>query len=545
MARSLTLKTAFMAFFTGLSRVSGLVRTSVLASFFGASLVGDAFLLAFKFPNLLRRLFGEGAMSAGFVPIFSELVEKSKASGDSSPKLYFIRIFSLLFFLLLILSILAIVFAPTIVNYFYLGQSGVSEDTKNLATLLFRLMFPYLLLISLAAIVQGVLNTYEEFTIPAITPIFLNLAMIAAAFLYLYLHHEDLDRLKAIYLSVGVLVGGLLQFTFQLPWLYRLGYELKLTFQFNDPELKRFFTLMLPAIFSAGIYQLNTLLIDPFAVALGQGSVSALFYSLRLQELPLGMVVVSIATVSLPSFSKYYASGEHTTLALEIEKSLSLTSLILFPIILFSFFFGKEMISLLYGYKQFGAEAIILTTSCFVFHIASLWFVGISRILTNVFFARQDTKTPLYLSILALFVNLFFAWLLTQVLHWGVAGLAMAGGLAAAVMALGYFLLLKKNGLQLLRHSFFYFHLRLLGCLILPALGLWLLKDLYHPTTTFFAFNHFLLTKFYLLSLIVLGTILLLGTFVFSLWLFRIDEGKIIFNLIKRKLSSKKDRLNQ
>jgi len=463
-----------MAWVTGVSRLFGLVRSQFMAGLLGATGIGDAFNIAFRFPNLLRRLFAEGAMSSGFVPVFTRLVEKE---GPQSAQRFFSRIFALLATILVVLTILVIAIAPWIIDFYYAGQAGGSPEERRLAILLFRLMFPYLLFVSLAAILQGVLNTHHEFSIPAAAPIFFNVFVIGSALAYLAFYRGQLTQARAVFLAVGVVLGGLAQLGVQVPWLMRHGYRLGFDFHWKDPQVARFLTLVLPTIFSAGVYQLNAMLVDPLAVAVGEGALSAIQYSIRLQEFPLGMVVVSLATVSLPVFSRHVATGDREALHHEIRRTLALTSLTMLPVMLFSFFFAQEIIRLVYGMGAFDARAVALTGACFSFHIASIWFIGFSRVLTNVFFANQDTRSPLWVSLAGLVSNVGFAVLLTRVLPWGVAGIAMAGGLSALAMAVLYAILLARRGHPFVNGAFLLLHFKVLAALLAPAAALWAIRS--------------------------------------------------------------------
>lgn len=536
---SLASKALGMGAMTGVSRILGLFRSQIMAALLGTSALGDAFFVAFRFPNLLRRLFAEGAMSAGFIPVFTELMGRKNDSGPRADQLYLEKIFTLLLAAVSLLAVLAIAFAPLILDLYYVGDPNLDPASKMHSRLLFQIMFPYLLFITLASVCQGVLNAKNEFVLPAATPIFLNLAIIAGAFAFTFFYKDHADPAKVYYLAVGVLVGGLLQFLLQVPRLYTLGYRLRLDFALMDPEVGRFVKLLIPTIFSAGIYQLNILLTDPLALALGEGAFSALNYSIRLQELPLGMIVVSVATVSLPLFSRSVAEKKESLLSEQIGRSLSLTSAILFPIILASLFFGNEIISLLYAWGSFDQKAVSLTASCFFYHILSILFVGFARILTNVFFALQDTRTPLKVSILGLVLNLALAWTLSRVLPMGVAGLALAGGLASLGMAVYYFAVLRKRIGLTLGKEFFLTQLKILLALA-PVVGFYFLFKKYNLgewamfsilkslSPLWLAKSRELLT----LTLSTIGMVVLYGG---GLWLFRVREAEEIWRRIRRR----------
>lgn len=526
-----------MAWVTGVSRLFGLVRSQFMAGLLGATGIADAFNIAFRFPNLMRRLFAEGAMSSGFVPVFTALVEKE---GHDSAQRFFSRIVALLSAILIVLTVLVVVLAPSIIDFYYSGQAGGAQAARPLAILLFRLMFPYLIFISLAAILQGVLNTHHEFSIPAAAPIVFNLLVIGSALAYLAFYRGELSEARAIFLSVGVLLGGLGQFLFQVPWLAKKGYRLSFDFRWRDPQVARFLTLVVPTVFSAGVYQLNAMLVDPLAVSLGEGALSAIQYSIRLQEFPLGMVVVSLATVSLPAFSRHVASGDRSALHQSIRRSLLLSSLAMLPVMLFSFFFANEIIRLVYGLGAFDARAVALTGACFSFHIASIWFIGFSRILTNVFFATQDTRSPLFVSIAGLLSNVGFALLLTRGVHWGVSGIAMAGGLSALVMAILYALLLARRGHRIFEGGFLLVHVKLLLALLAPAAALWAIRahipGILDGSGLLGLFPAFWKEKISDGLLLALGTLGLVVGYAAALLALRVREARDLWAMVSAKI---------
>ena len=295
-------KNSFIMMLTTLcSRVFGLVRTMILSRFLGTGSEADIFYLAFKIPNLFRRLFAEGSISAAFIPIYSSLIPAKKKSS-----LFFSQIFTL-FFIFLILFILAFeLFSPGIMMlYINPSASSKNQELWTLSVLTLRIMFPYLFFISLSAILQGVLNSRNHFFSPAFTPILLNLSMIGSAGLALVYSCDFV-----ITLSYGVLIGGCLQFVWLLPFLFRYHKTL-FTFKLSLKKyhhLKKFFILMLPVSFSAGIYQINQLITDFIAYPLGTGSISSLQYSRTLQEFPLGVIIISVSTICLPLFHDYSVS---------------------------------------------------------------------------------------------------------------------------------------------------------------------------------------------------------------------------------------------
>lgn len=528
-----------MAWVTAISRLFGLVRSQFMAGLLGATALGDAFNIAFRFPNLMRRLFAEGAMSAGFVPVFTQLQNQGDAQAT---RLFLSRILTLLFLTLAALTLIVIAGAPFILQFYYQGQGGPPEATRPLSILLFRLMFPYLLFISLAAVLQGVLNAHGRFRLSAATPIVLNGIIILFALVYLALYRHHMDDRRAIYLALGVVVGGLFQFLMQAPAVIRLGYSLKPNFKLADPAVRRFITLVVPTVFSAGIYQLNAVLTDPLAVALGAGALSAINYSIRLQEFPLGLVVVSLATVSLPAFSKQVAGRQFEALQKEMGKALTLSSLVMFPVTLFSFLFGTEIIRLVYGMGAFDSHAVELTRQAFSFHIASILFIGFSRILTNVFYAFQDTRSPLYVSLLGLVVNVGSALLFTRVIPWGVPGIAMAGGLSALVMATAYGLILARRGHNPWTLHVLVQHGKMILAMIPVALLLLLIKQGFPNALPLLSSHPFWSQKLRDGLLITAAGLALGGVFATCLVLLKVEAAASLYQKVARRFTRKDPR---
>ena len=277
------LKARITAFFTIISRITGLVRSMLLAHFLGTSHAGDAFVIAFMIPNLLRRLFAEGALTSAFIPVFTEISGRTGESSRENQKKFFSQVFTVLILAVGIVSVLGVIAGPLLINVFYFF-SGADAAYINTASNLLRIMFPYLFFISLAALVQAVLNSHGNFSVPAFTPVLLNASMIVSVFIL-----KNIFALPAYAFSCGVLAGGILQLAFQIPWLLRLGYRFAPRINFQDPALRKMFYLMLPVVFSAGIYQINIMLLDPIALSLGEGAASSLNFSTRLQELTLGV----------------------------------------------------------------------------------------------------------------------------------------------------------------------------------------------------------------------------------------------------------------
>ncbi len=307
---------------TMLSRVFGFIRDVIVARYFGAGLATDAFFVAFRIPNLLRRLFAEGSLTIAFVPVFTEYL-KAKSREDAFE---LARVaFTLLSAILVVVSIAGVLLSPAIVTLMAPGFRA-APDKYALTVLLTRIMFPYIFFIALVALCMGILNSLRHFATPALSPVILNLCMIAAA-----LTLRDFFAEPIVALAVGVMVGGLLQLAVQLPVLFRLGVSLRPNFHFGHEGVRRIGALMLPAAFGAAVYQINIFISTLLASFLPEGSVSFLYYADRIVELPLGIFGIAIGTAALPSFSDQVARGQYDEMKRTISFSLRLMLFITIP----------------------------------------------------------------------------------------------------------------------------------------------------------------------------------------------------------------------
>ncbi|MFC1503931.1 murein biosynthesis integral membrane protein MurJ [Spirochaetota bacterium] len=413
------------AFLTFISRIFGLIRTSVIAFFLGTTYQADAFTIAFKIPNLLRRLSAEGALTAAFVPVFSDLVEADRTGNEEKRKDFFNIVFTFLLLSLVVIVLAGIIFSPVIIRLFYI-ISDIEPGKLIVAQSLLRIMFPYILFISLAALMQGVLNSYSNFSVPAFTPVLLNISIISFGY-FLQRHF----KLPSYCFAYGVLIGGILQFSFQLPWLYRLGFRLKLNLHFRHPMLKKMLLLMLPGAFAAGIYQINNIATDPIALSLGEGAASSLMYSRRLMELPLGIFAVSVATVILPLFSRHVSQGKNIELKKDIVFSFRLICIMFFPVIIYTLFLREDIVTAVFKRGRFDATSLAITSQCLFYHILGILFVALYRIILPIFYSFKDTKTPVKVAFIMLFINVFLAFYFSRVLKMHAPGIALSSSVNA------------------------------------------------------------------------------------------------------------------
>jgi putative peptidoglycan lipid II flippase len=419
---------------TMLSRVFGFIRDVIVARYFGAGLATDAFFVAFRIPNLLRRLFAEGSLTIAFVPVFTEYL-KAKSREDAFE---LARVaFTLLSAILVVVSIAGVLLSPAIVTLMAPGFRA-APDKYALTVLLTRIMFPYIFFIALVALCMGILNSLRHFATPALSPVILNLCMIAAA-----LTLRDFFAEPIVALAVGVMVGGLLQLAVQLPVLYRLGVSLKPNFRFGHEGVRRIGALMLPAAFGAAVYQINIFISTLLASFLPEGSVSFLYYADRIVELPLGIFGIAIGTAALPSFSDQVARGQYDEMKRTISFSLRLMLFITIPAMIGIIALQEPIISVLFQRGEFEARSSVLTAQALFWYAVGLWAFSTIRVVVAAFYALQDTKTPVHIAVVALVVNtVCSAALMFPMKH---SGLAFATSIASAVNVLTLAYLLRRR----------------------------------------------------------------------------------------------------
>jgi putative peptidoglycan lipid II flippase len=409
---------------TLVSRVFGFVRDVVIARTFGAGLYTDAFFVAFKLPNLLRRIFAEGAFSQAFVPI---LAEYKTQRGEGDTRVFLDHVTTLLALVLFAVSALGILAAPLIV---YLSAPGfVAVAGKfDLTAALLRITFPYILFISLASLAGAILNTYSRFAIPAFTPTLLNLCFIAFA-LWLAPHFDP----PVMALAWAVFVGGLLQLAFQLPYVARLRLFPRLRLTLRDPGVWRVVKLMGPAIFGVSIGQISLLINGIFASFLKQGSVSWLYYADRLMEFPTGVLGVALGTILLPSLSKSFAEQTAEEYSRLLDWGLRLTLLLAAPSAAALAILSVPLIATLFHHGAFGDHDVTMTSQALVAYSIGLVGLILVKVLAPGFYARQNIQTPVKIGLVTLaatqLMNLAFVYPMRH------AGLALAIGLGACINA--------------------------------------------------------------------------------------------------------------
>ena len=421
--------------FTFLSRILGLARDMLIANFFGSGMSADAFFVAFRIPNLLRRLFAEGSFSVAFIPVFTEYLQ-TRTREEA-----FLLARVVLTFLVLVLTavtILGIVLSPLIVRIIAPGFGGAGEKYA-LTVLLTRIMFPYIFLVSVFALFMGILNSLKHFAAPAMAPVFLNLSMIAALLLL-----APYMRTPTVALAIGVIGGGILQLALQIPFLMDKGLSFAPKWNPGHPALKKIGMLMLPTIFGSAIYQINQLVGTLLASLLREGSISYLYYADRLVQFPLGVFAIAISTAVLPSLSREAADGDFDRLKETLSHALRLTMFITIPSMVGLIVLREPIVRLLFQRGAFDSFTTIMTARALLYYSLGLWAFAALRVFVSAFYSLQDTKTPVKVAVIAMVLNFVFSVILmrTPLQH---GGLALALSLASTLQLCMLIFLLRRR----------------------------------------------------------------------------------------------------
>lgn len=396
----------------------------VIAQVFGASVSTDAFLVAFKIPNFMRRLFAEGAFSQAFIPILSEYKTRRDIS---TVKQLVDRVAGTLGSILSLITLLGILGAPLLVVIFAPGFIQ-HPDKYNLTLEMLQVTFPYLLFITLTALAGAVLNTYGRFAVPALTPVVLNLVLIGAT-IWLAPHFKQ----PIMALAWGVLLAGIIQLVLQVPFLYRLHLLPKPQLNWHDEGVKRILHLMIPALFGVSVSQINLLVDTLMASFLVTGSVSWLYYSDRVMEFPVGVFGLALSTVTLPNLSKSVARHDMQSYNRTLDWALRWVFLIATPAMIGLITLAQPILMTLFYRGAFGENDVIMTTWSLIGYAVGLVGFVLVKVLASGFYSRQDTRTPVKIAVIAMVtnisLNLIFIW------HLQHAGLALATSLAALLNA--------------------------------------------------------------------------------------------------------------
>lgn len=410
-----------MSLMTALSRVLGLVREQVRSFYLGTGMESDAFGIASVLPNLLRRLFAEGAMTAAFVPVFADFRRNRSPEELQSFLSQFITWLS---FLVTLVTGVAYAATPWLIETLFPGF-GVGTEKSQLTIVLTQVMWPYLILVSLAAVAQAVLNSFRIFAPSAFTPVLLNLLIIGTV-----VGFQEYFETPAHAFAWGFVLGGMAQLGFQIPYLSRQGLSIRLEWTLG-PGVKRVLRIAAPGIFAAGIYQVNVLVAQFVAASLPEGAVASLQYSLRLQELVLGLFAISITTVILPVMSDQVVTKDTEGVKDTLGFATGLVALVTLPASVGLWLLGEPIVSVLFEFGAFDSESTSKTVSALQFHAAGIFFIAWSRIVTQVFYAQEDLKTPTLVAGGVMLFHGILCFVLAEPLQQG--GIALAGGIAALV----------------------------------------------------------------------------------------------------------------
>jgi len=400
------------------SRILGFIRDAVIAWYFGAGFSSDAFIAAFRIPNLLRRLFAEGSLSSAFIPVFTQYMVRRgrhEAFALARSAVMFLSV------LLLLIVIGGILLSPGIVK---LMAPGFATEKYALTVHLTRLMFPYIFFVGLVALCMGILNVLGHFAAPAFAPVLLNISIIGSVLII-----APSLSVPAVGLAIGVLIGGVLQLALQLPVLWRKGFRLWQKSQLLHPGLKQMGTLIPPVIIGGAVYQINIVVGTILGSLLAEGSVTYLYFADRLVQFPLGVFAIAVATAVLPSLSRQAATEDFEALKDTFGHALKLVFFISIPAMLGLIVLREPIVALLFQRGEFNDLATRLTAQALLYYSLGLWAFSAVRIVASTFFALQDTRTPVKMAGISILANIVLGVVLMGPLAHG--GLALATSLSS------------------------------------------------------------------------------------------------------------------
>ena len=507
------------------SRILGLIREQVFAGLFGAGKNLDAFLIAFRVPNLLRDLFAEGALSTAFITTFSK---KIATEGDESAWRLGNKVATLTAVFMSIITLLGIIFAPQII-YVMTGFGAWSPEKTEITILLTRIMWPFILLVSLAALVMGMLNAKHVFGPPAMASSYFNLGSIIGGVVIGYWLDPHFGTRSLIGLSIGTLIGGLWQLTAQFPSLRRVGYRFRVDLRWRDPGVRTVLTLMGPAVIAASAVQVNVLVNSAFAARLGDGPVSWLNIAFRLMQLPLGIFGVAVGTVTLPLVSRTAALGDMAGFRSALSHAIRLVTLLTIPAAIGLILLAQPIISVIYEHGRFTAGATRQTAGALQFYAIGLAAYSAVKVLAPAFYALDRRYLPMLVSIFSIVVNFVLNWLFMFKVGLGHRGLALSTSLVALTNFLLLYMMMRKYGGPLETGALF----GLLAKLVIPIALLtgvcWLsLQTMFYPGAH--------LAEWQRIFGVLLVIAVAAGVFFGSAFLLRVDEVRDVVDVIRRKL---------
>jgi putative peptidoglycan lipid II flippase len=421
------------------SRVLGLAREQIFAALFGGGRVMDAFTIAFRIPNLLRDLFAEGALSTAFVTVFTKT---TALENDAAAWRLANKVATLAAVTLSAITVLGILTAPWLVG---LLAPGFDPEKAALTVTLTRIMYPFILLVSLAALVMGMLNARSVFGIPAMASSFFNLGSIVAGVLLGWWLDPHFGEHAILGLAIGTLIGGGLQLLVQLPALHAQGYAWRADFHWRDPGVRAILRLMGPSVIAASTTQVNVLVNSVFASRLGDGPTFWLTVAFRLMQLPLGIFGVALGTVALPLLARMAATGNTAAFRSELARGMRLAFLMTIPASVGLMVLAEPIISVLYQHGRFGAHETAESAGALQFYAIGLCGYAALKVLVNAFYAIDRRKTPMVVSFLAVILNLVLNWIFTMHLGWGHRGLAFSTACVATSNFLILYVLMRAH----------------------------------------------------------------------------------------------------
>jgi putative peptidoglycan lipid II flippase len=508
------------------SRLLGLIREMVFAGLFGAGKNLDAFLMAFRLPNLLRDLFAEGALSTAFITTFSK---KIAVEGDDAAWRLANKVATLTAVFMSVVTLLGIIFAPQLVDLLTWGSW--SPEKTALTVLLTQVMWPFMLLVSLAALVMGILNAKHVFGPPAMASSYFNVGSIIGGVAIGWWLDPHFGARSLVGLAIGTLIGGGWQLAGQFPSLWRVGYKYRADFQWHDEGVRTVLALMAPAVIAASAVQVNVLVNSGFAASLGNGPVSWLNIAFRLMQLPLGIFGVAIGTVTLPLVSKSAAVGNIDEFRAILARGMRLAFLLTIPSAIGLAMLASPIISVIYQHGRFTAEMTRQTAGALQFYAVGLVSYAVLKVLTPAFYAIGKRNTPMVVSFLAIGTNLFLNWLFTFRLGWGHRGLAFSTSLVATINFLLLYWLMWRHTRRLETRQMLIGLGKICVASALLVLVCWAAN---HWWLDAWARLHFFPRLCALLLAIAFGAM----TFFGSAFLLRVPEVQDLLDLLRRRIGS-------
>lgn len=514
---TITRAAGLMSIATFISRILGYVKDMILAFYFGATGISDSFFAAFRIINFSRELFAEGSMSAAFIPV---LTEHRVQRGEEEAKQLVKVTFTFILIFAGIICALGIIFAPEVVTLIAPGFLN-SPEKFSLTVLLTRIMFPFLLFISLAALVMGALNTKKVFFIPALAPAMLNVTIIIMIVSFISFFKQQI-----IVVALGVAIGGFVQFAFQLPSFYTNGYHLGFAPQFRHPGLKKMAILLLPITLALAVGQINILVGTVLASFLPQGSITYLYYSMRLIQFPIGIFGVSMGMAALPMLSEHAVKGDFDKLREDFSFALRLLFYISVPAMTGLIALREPIVNLLFQRGTFDYSATQATAEALMFYSLGIWATGGVRIMSVTFYSMQDTKTPVKINAIGVAVNLILSLILMGPLKH--SGIALAYALAFSVNFTLLFLFMRKKLEQIDTRKIFRSFIKIfIAACIMGIIGGVILRG------ELWKFTGNTVNKVFYLS----GTIALCaGIFFFLTYLLKSEECLYVISIVKKKI---------